>query len=232
MTRLLAAIALAVSVCAPAAAAQFSEITVTAEGRSTAMPDMATASFAISTYASTAASATSDNNERYGRLLDSLRALGIKESDIRTTSFNVSYNPPPQPPAMPDQGVRYGYTVSRGIDVTVRRLSLVGKVIDTAVSAGVTDVNGVAFDNSDSRRQYAQALQDGVQQARAQAQAMAAAAGLRIVRVKSMQVGGPNRITPVVEGPVFRAAAAPVPTQIQPNSVEVTATVTVTYESQ
>ncbi len=231
MTRLLAAIVLAVSVLAPAAAAQLSEITVTAEGRASAMPDMATASFAISTYATTAASATSDNNERYERLLHALRGLGISENDVRTTSFNVSYNPPPTPPATPEQGARYGYTVSRGMNVTVRRLSLVGKVIDTAVSAGVTDVNGVTFDTSDTRRQYAQALQDGVQQARAQAQAMAAAAGLHIVRVKSMQVGGPNRVTPVVEGPMFRAAAA-VPTQIQPSSVETTATVTVTYESQ
>jgi uncharacterized protein YggE len=232
MTRLLTAVVLAGAMLAPAAAAQFSEITVTAEGRATAMPDMATASFAIATYASEAAPATSDNNERYRRLLDALERLGIRQGDVRTTSFNVSYNPPPKPPAAPEQGVRYGYTVYRGITVTARPLTSVGKVIDAAVAAGVTDVNGVAFDSSNARAQYTRALQDGIEQARAQAQAMAVSAGLRLVRIKSIQEGAPNRILPVAEAQVFRAAPAAAPTQIEPSSVETTATVTVTYEAQ
>jgi uncharacterized protein YggE len=228
MPRLLVAIALAAAMAAPAAAAQLSEITVTVEGRASTMPDVATAAFTISTYASTAASATGDNNERYDRLLKALAQLGIRESDVRTTSFNVSYNPPPKPPAMPEQGARYGYSAYRGLSVTVRRLPSVGQVIDSAVSAGVTDVNGVTFDNADPRREYAQALQDAVQQARVQAQAMAGAAGLRIVRIKSMQEGPPNRVLPVM----MKAAAAPAPTQIEPSPVETSATVTVTYEAQ
>jgi uncharacterized protein YggE len=224
---------LAAATLAPAAAAQISEITVTADGHSTAMPDMATATFAISTYASTAGSATSDNNERYRRLLNALQQLGLREDDVRTTAFNVSYNPPPKAPAVPEQGVRYGYTVYRGITVTVHRLAAVGKVVDTAVAAGITDVNGITFDNSDPKRQYAQALQDAVQQARSQAQAMAAAAGLRIVRVRTMQEGGPTRILPMARAQVFAApAATPAPTQIEPNPVQTTATVTVTYEAQ
>lgn len=231
MRRFFLTLALFAMACLPVAAAQLSEITVTAQGRASTMPDMARASFTISTGAATASAATSENNSRYERLLNGLRALGIAQSDVRTTSFTLNYNPPPRPPDSPQPGQRYGYFVYRGVEVSVHRLGLTGKAVDTAVAAGVTDVNGVSFDTSDQRGAFARALHDGVTQARAHADAMAAAAGLRIVRIKAMQEGMPSGILPAVQGPVFRAAAA-VPTQIQPSAVETQATVTVTYQAQ
>jgi uncharacterized protein YggE len=231
MTRLLATLALAALAVAPAAAA-LPEITVTVQGYATAMPDIAKIALTISTAAPDAASATSENNARYNRLLPALRALGIAESDIQTTSFNLSYTPPPRPPEVPQPGMRYGYSVYRSVAVTVRRLSSVGKVLDGAMGAGATNVDGVTFDNSNPRAQYAKALRDGVLQARAQAQAMAAAAGLRIVRIKSMQEGAPTRVLPSATAESYRmAAAAPVPTVLPPSPVETSATVTVTYEA-
>ncbi|HET9095672.1 MAG TPA: SIMPL domain-containing protein [Candidatus Baltobacteraceae bacterium] len=231
MTRLFIFLALLAMLGAPVAAAQPCEITVTAQGSASTMPDMARASFTISTAAGTAAAATSENNSRYDRLLSGLRALGIAPSDIRTTSLSLSYNPPPKPPDAPQPGQRYGYFVYRGLEVTVHRLALVGKVVDAAVAAGVTDVNSVSFDTSDQRGQFARALRDGVEQARAHADAMAAAAGLRITRVKTMQEGVPSRIVPAMQGQVFRSAA-PVPTQIEPSAVQTQTTVTVTYVAQ
>ncbi|HKU67912.1 MAG TPA: SIMPL domain-containing protein [Candidatus Baltobacteraceae bacterium] len=232
MTRLLALAALFMLFAAPAAAAAPSEITVTAEGRSSTMPDMASANFTISTNASSAAAATSENNARYNRLLEALARLGIAKSDIRTTSFSLNFNPPPRPPDAAQPGQRYGYFVYRGVGVTVRQLSLVGKTVDAAVGAGVTDVNGVSFDTSDTRGQFAQALRDAMAQARTHAQAMASAAGLHIVRVKVMQEGVLSHPIPLLQAEVFKAAPAPVPTQIEPSAVETRATVTVTYEAQ
>jgi uncharacterized protein YggE len=61
---------------------------------------------------------------------------------------------------------------------------------------------------------------------------MAAAAGLHVIRVKSMQQGYPEVPAPrVMMAAAIPAPAAP-PTNIEPSSVEVTATVTVTYEAQ
>jgi uncharacterized protein YggE len=221
---------LTLCLAAPVSAAAPSLITVTAQGRSSTMPDMATANFTISTTADAAGTATSDNNARYNRLLQALTRIGIAKSDIQTTSFNVNYAPPPKPPEVPQQGQRYGYSVYRGVSVTVNRLADVGKAIDTAVAAGITDVNGVTFDTRDKAGQFGKALRDAVTQARAHAQAMAAAGGLRIVRVRSMQEGVPT---------IFRPTAAPepmmaraVPTQIEPSAVQTEATVTITYEAQ
>jgi uncharacterized protein YggE len=211
------------------------QITVTGQGTASAMPDMATETFTIATNAQSASSAASDNNARYDRLLRGLEGLGIAHADIRTTSYNVNYTPPPetqpQPAGAPIPPVRErsGYFVYRGITVTLHRLPLVGKAIDTAIASGVTDIGGVAFGISDRKGQLALALRSAVRDGLAQAQAMAAAAGLRIVRVRFMQQGFASPPTPMVR--MASAAPAP-PTQIEPGSVETQATVTITYDAQ
>jgi uncharacterized protein YggE len=208
-------------------------ITVSAQGRASAMPDVATESFTIATNAQNAASATSDNNARFERLMGALQSLGIARSDIRTTFYNVNYTPRPQA-AMPVQPPeRYGYFVSRGIEVTVHNLQTVGKAIDSAVASGVTDIGGVSFGVTDNRKIYTQALRSAVSDARARADAMAAAAGLHVVRVKSMQQGYAETPVPrLAMAAAMAAPAPPPPTAIEPSNVEVTAVVTITYEAQ
>lgn len=199
------------------------------------MPDMATESFTISTNAQSASQATSDNNARYERLVSGLEALGIAHGDIRTTSYNVSYTPPPEPqPAgvTPPVRERWGYFVYRGVTVTLHRLPLVSKAIDTAIAAGVTDIGGVAFGIADRKGQQSLALRAAVRDALAQAQAMAAAAGLRIVRVRFMQQGFASTPVPMVKMASAMAPTPSPPTQIEPGSVETQATVTVTYDAQ
>lgn len=210
-------------------------ITVTAQGRATAAPDMATENFTIATNAESAAAATSDNNTRYDRLVRALESLGIAHADIRTTFYNLSYTPPPQPRAgvpRPPVAERYGYFVNRSITVTLHRLDLVGKAIDTAVASGVTDIGGVSYGVTNNRDQIARALRSAVLDSRTRAEAMAAAAGLHVVRVKSMQQGFAEAPFPRVMMAAPIPAGTPAPTTIEPSDVEVTASVTVTYEAQ
>jgi uncharacterized protein YggE len=125
---------------------------------------------------------------------------------------------------------RYGYFVYRGVTVTLHRLPLVGKAIDAAIGAGVTDIGGVAFGVSDRKGQQQQALRAAVADARAQAEAMAAAAGLHITRIRTMQQGFASPPVPMVREMAL-PKAAPAPTEIEPSSVETQATVTITYDA-
>jgi uncharacterized protein YggE len=198
------------------------------------MPDMATETFTISTNADNAAAATSDNNQRYERLMSALASLGISRADIRTTSYNVSYTPPPQPQTgapLPPAPERSGYFVYRGIAVTLHQLPLVGKAIDAAIGAGVTDIGGVTFGVSNRKVQQDQALRAAVRDARAQADAMAAAAGLHITRIRTMQQGFASAPVPMMRAMAGAAPAAAPPTQIEPSSIETQATVTITYDA-
>lgn len=209
-------------------------ITVTGQGISSSMPDMATEMFTISTNSDSASQATSDNNARYERLTKALEALGIPSADIRTTSYNVNYTPPPQPQPgaqLPPVRERSGYFVYRGVTVTLHRLALVGKAVDAAIGAGVTDIGGVSYGISDRTGQRDRALRAAVSDARMQAESMAGAAGLRITRIRTMQQGFAS--PPM---PVMRAMAAPMPapappTEIEPSSIETQATVTITYDA-
>jgi len=231
MTRILSLTALFALLAAPAAAAAPTLITVTAQGQSSTMPDMASASFTIATNADTAGAATSDNKARYNRVLAALAGIGIGKSDIETTSYGLSYNPPPKPPDVPAQGQIYGYSANRSLRVTVHRLTEVGKVIDTAVASGITSIDGVSFDTSNRPAQFARALRNAVEQARLHASAMASAAGLRIAHVKEMQEGSPPvLVRPGVTADMYVAKA--VPTEIEPKAVQTSATVTITYEAQ
>jgi uncharacterized protein len=218
-------------------------ITVSAQGRASAPPDMATESFTISTNSDTAAAAASDNNARYERLMRALQSMGVAHGDIQTTSYNLSYAPPPQaqsgqgePPGQAPPGVaqqRYGYFVNRSIQVTLTRLQMVGKVVDAAVGSGVTDIGGVSFGVRNNRAQYAQALRQAVAAARAQGDAMASAAGLHLVRVKSMQQGYAEAPVPrVMMAASIQGAVPSPPTAIEPSNVEVNANVTITYEAR
>ena len=216
------------------ALAATTEITVTGEGTASAMPDMATETFTISTNALTATTAVNDNNTRYNRLVSAMQGIGVPSADLKTTSYNLNYSPPPSPAETSGGGPRerYGYFVYRTIEVTLRRTNLVGKAIDTAVASGVTDIGGVTFGVSDRKGQLATALRSAVSDARMQAETMAGAAGLHVVRMKQMQQG--YQIVPPPAPVMMQAkmASAQVPTQIEPSSVEARASVTITYIAQ
>jgi len=76
----------------------------------------------------------------------------------------------------------------------------------------------------------AQALGEAVREARGNAEAMAAAMGMHLGRVLLLEQGNPGVIRPVVRQ--FAAAATAAPTPIEPGTVEVRATVTLTIALQ
>lgn len=211
-------------------------ITVTGQGRASQMPDMATLDLSVATNAAAAAAATSHNNAIYRNVLAALEHLGIAQSDVRTTYYTLGYTPRPAEgtailpsPYHP----RYGYTVTRGLQVSVRRTDLVGKAVDAAAASGVTSVGGVSFGVAANRALYDRALHEAVLDARAQADAMASAAGLHIVRITSLVQGYASNPLPMARmAAVAQDGAASVPTSIEPGTIEVQATVTVTYEAR
>ncbi len=254
MIKTLAAIAFFGVLVLPLAsmAADSGQTTIYASGQATVSgaPDTAVVSFAIASHASTAEQATSIGNSVYAHLNTGMRTIGIASADIKTTSYNLNHVPPPPPcPPLPMQAqtrasaeypqiapcVRdpqtYGYFVNRSVSVTTHHLDIVGKIIDTAVAAGVNNVQGVEYSIADTKSLYLRALAQAVAAARTQANVLASAAGLHIVGVQS--INGPNE-APVRGMAVFRANVAAdtyqVPTQMSPpSSLDVSAGVSVIY---
>jgi uncharacterized protein YggE len=133
-------------------------------------------------------------------------------------------------PAYPYQG-RYGYVVNRQLSITVGRVADVGAIIDAAVKAGVTNVNGVQYGLKDRKPATDAALALALEDAASQAKVIAAATHMRVGGIKQIQVGpsyagGPM---PVPMRAISNVIMTGVPTEITPTAVDVRATATVTY---
>lgn len=216
-------LATASALAAPPAA---TEITVSGTGSVSLPPNVATVNAAVDTNAPNANDAVARNNAIYNRIVTALEQLGVARSDISLAYYNVNYNPRPAVmPSNPD-GERYGYTVSRGFLIKVRDIAKAGRVADACTSAGATAINGVSFGLSDPSAARSQAAAKAVDDARSNAEALAHATHLRIVTLKSIELGG----GPAGPIPLMRAAAVPNPsTEFDQSNVSVTMSVTAVF---
>jgi uncharacterized protein len=229
----LAALAIAAGTSAAANAqtlgARTPTLTVTGEASVTRAPDRATVAFRIETTNDQAAAATSANAAIANALTAKLAPLNIPASAISTSGYGLNYNPrPPKPDPASTQ--RYGYTVERTIDVVVNNVDGAGAVVDAGVAAGVTNVNGISFTLRDSHAAVRSAQTAALTDAVAQAQSLAAAAKVRLVRILAISPSGGAGPQPLFRASPRLAMAAAVPTTIEPGNLTVRATVSVQYE--
>jgi len=217
----------------PASAADPTTLTVSGAGVITKAPDSALVDVVVVTNDDgSAAKATGQNNAAFNTLRDRLRALGVRDDAIRTTSFSVRYVPRPpqlrQPlsrPVIPVPAQRYGYIASRSLTVTAPQVDAAGRVVDAAVAVGA-NVNGIRFALADQRAAVSAALAAAVADAQLQAESVAQAAHLHIAGIKSIDVSGAP--SPVAFAARDMALAA-TPTEIAPAPLDVRASVSVTY---
>jgi uncharacterized protein len=203
-------------------------ITVAGTGIITTTPDRADFSFGVSTDRATAKDALAVTAERMQRIINALKAAGIQARDIQTQQVSIG--------TRYDSGVIVGYIASNSVIAKVRDIDKAGPVIDSAVDAGATGVWGPSFFRSDQQQLARNALRAAVSDARAKAQALAAASGASVGRVVSVIEHGaisPGGVTGGVAGSTGSSGGiASVPTPVLPGEQSVTATVSVTFAAQ
>jgi uncharacterized protein YggE len=203
------------------------EIVVSGSGSITLPPDVASVSGSIQTNSANAADAVGRNNAIYERVVAALTKLGIARADVSLAGYNVSYNPKPP---KPETDVTYGYSVARDFVVKVRDIAKAGGVVDACTGAGATSIGGVNFGLNDERSAQARATVKAVDDARAKAEALAAAAHLHVSGIKSINLGG-GPIYPTAKM-ALSAAMGQAPTQFDTSSVSVTVNVEMTFLAQ
>ena len=203
-------------------------LSVTGYGEISRPPDLATVSIAIITGDDNSARSLSENNRRFAALTAKLDALNVAAADVQSASLDSYFNP--RPATAPEPNGRYGYIVTRSVQIKVRELRATGNVVDAAAAAGATQISGISYGFRDRPAIERAALAAAVNDAYAQAQTIVGAAHLRIVRV--LHIGNDNAapIRLPVEAPMMaRAAAAPVATTIEPTDQAVSRSIAVTY---
>ena len=157
------------------------QISVSGAGESRATPDRALVTVGVQSRAATAAAAAAENARKQTAILDTLRKLGYRPEQLSTAGYNV--NPEMQ---YDQQGQRprvIGYVVSNTVRVEVRQIDQAGRVIDAALAKGANEVHGLNFYLADPGPARRSAIADAVAKARADAEALATAAGGRLGQI-------------------------------------------------
>ena len=199
-----------------------STVSVSASGSATADPDLAIVSLSAGATADSAATARGRVATGVSGVRTALADAGVPDANVTTVGFAIS---PVYEPV--DEGHEVsGYRASHALTVETTP-DRAGEVIDDAVGAGATSVDGVQFTLSDERRATlrATALDDAMSAARTDADGLAATADRTITGVRHVSTGADF-------GPLLSTRSAfedGAGTTLKPGPVTVRVSVDVTY---
>lgn len=202
-------------------------ITVSGQGTIKAGPDEAVLTVTVETDAPDPQQALDANSKGMQSVLDRLKAEGLDDASLQTA--NVAVFPNRRWDEKTNKEVTESYRAQNSIQVILTDLARVGPVFAAATEAGAGTVSGPDWRLSDDGEAVSQALEKAYAAARAKAETLATAAGIKLGEVLSVQESG------VTTPPVFygeRLAAADMTVKappVNPMDLEVIGSVTVTF---
>lgn len=232
LTLVLLGSALGSVACASAAGTEASArlITVRGVGRVAVKPDVALVRVGAEQRAPALADATADVARRMTAVLAQVKGLGVEDKDITTVAYTI--DPVPAPRRTDEDPVRIvAYRAANVVQLRVRDLGAVGRLLDAAVRAGANTVSSLHFTVDDPTRPESEARRLAVRAAAARARELADAGGVKLGDLALLsETGGPVP-RPHLEravGPAF--AAAPMAAgPVESGQLEIVVTVEAQY---
>ena len=194
-------------------------ISVSGTGVVKIAPDVADLSVGVGITRPTVRQARADAAAQMTAVIAALKKAGIADKDIQTSGLSLD---PVYDYSNNRQRIT-GYRVSNTVTATVRDLDTVSDVVDGAMKAGATDLNGLTFRVDDPAAAQAQARDAAVKDARAKAEALARAAGVSITGVQTITEQTASMPQPIymAAGAARTAEDAATPIQVGTNDVSV-----------
>ena len=196
-------------------------ISVSGIGRVTTVPDVADVRVGVMVTRVKVRDAQAAAATAMQAVIAALRKAGIDDKDIQTTSLSLQpvydYSSNGNAPRLT------GYQIVNAVQATVRKLDTISDVIDGALSAGATTLDGITFRVDDPTGAEAQARDAAMKDARAKADALAKAAGVSITGVASIseQSGSVPVPMPYYASGAAADKAASTPIAVGTNEVDV-----------
>jgi uncharacterized protein YggE len=222
-------LALALSACGPAAV-QSRTLNISGNGTVYLTPDIANIYVGVHTEDPDINIAVSNNNNQTQALVDALKNAGVAEADIQTSNFSVyatqAYD------KLTGQSLGSTYGVDNSVYITVRDLTKLGSLLNTAVGAGANNINNMTFDVADKTEAIAQARQKAMENASSLANELAQTAGVKLGEIQNISYSDTSPI-PYAYGTGSGGSSAPTTSvPIQPGKTQISVTVSVTYAIQ
>lgn len=212
-------------------------MTVTAEGKVKAVPDMATINLGVVTQGPSSAAVQDESSKKVNKIIDFVKQQGVSKDDISTSQFNIY----PQYNYKDGKNDIVGYEARQTIVVQVKGVDkstqVLAKILADSTQAGANEISGVSlgFDDPDNLKQTARA--QAIEKAKARAEELAKVSGLSLGRVVSVSQAGTGDSGPMpyyggygMGGGGSDAVAKSISPNIEPGSQDVTESMTLTFE--
>lgn len=185
MKKILALLAAAVLLAACSTAAAETRIAVNGTGETRISADTAVISLGVSARDRDVLKAQQTVNENIAAIRQALLDNGVAEENINTDYMSIyaiyDYNE--------DVEKVQAYNASTTLAVKVTDMDIVGRLIDEAFAAGANTLNGISFSAEDTDDARNESLKAAVAEARAKAEVLAEASGLKITGIETISEG-------------------------------------------
>jgi len=210
------------------------DFAVTGEGIVAVPPDQAEISLGIIVSDSSVRVAQTKANAKIETVKNSIKALGVKDEDIKTSSYSINPNY--------DYTLNIrkilDYTIDISLSIKIKDLNRVGEIIDAATVGGLNTINGLNFSLADPQKALDQARVQAVNDAKRKAGITARTAGFTLGKIVNYSEYDNSGVTPqpltfdsTYSKQSLGGAELVPPTQINPGSSEIKLIVTITYQT-
>lgn len=204
------------------------KLTISAEGRLEATPDIAIVSLGVLTEGKNPVSIKEENSTKINAIIAELEKRGVDKKDIKTLQLDL------QPKYNWDNGksTLAGYILRQQIEVKIRDISKAGEIFSEATNLGSNEAGNIRYDFTDLEGLKQKARIIALENAKAKAEDLAKTAGIRLGKLinfteSNVFVPSYYRYGMGMEAVQSFTSTAP---DIQPGTQEITANISVTYE--
>jgi hypothetical protein len=203
-------------------------ITISGEGKVSAVPDIAKISLGVQTEKSKVADAQKENSDKMNKIITELKGMGIEEKDLRTSDYSVY----PTYDWINGKQILRGYQITQTAEIKIRNLELVSQVVAKAAELGANQVGGLTFTIDEPEQLRQQAREKALANAKTKAEALAVAAGVGLGKLVSFteESGSPSAYLAYNDYSAKAMGGGSVAPVIESGSQDVIVYITVTYE--
>jgi len=175
-----------------------------------------------------------ENSKRMAEVVQALQRAGLETGEYETGRFQVMPRYSRRPRTADEEWMPeiVGYEVRNTVNVKTKKLDKAAEIIDKANEAGANSIDSIAFDLADPRKHRAEAIAEATRNAMDDANVLATAAGLTLVRIMSISLDSaePQPPSPMSRRTMMAGAVAEAVTPIEPGDVTIRASVNIIYE--
>lgn len=161
-------------------------ITISAEGKIYAKPDIGQINLGVTNEAKTVSEAQTKSTEAINKIMAFLKSSAIEDKDIKTTNYSIT---PVYDYTEHKQTLR-GYSVTQNLEVKIRDLAKAGDIIGGAAENGANLVGGLNFTIDDLDSIKAHARQQAIEKAEAKALKLADELNIKLGKLLSFNENG------------------------------------------